>query len=173
MATDQPQKVETELPAVPAPVPEKVESLVKLEEEKSVLPPVDDNKALAVVEKTPDSEEKKTFGGSHDRDVALAEVEKEKRLNQKQLAAVNSWENTQKAKIEAKLKKIEEDMEKKKAVYAEQMNNKTVMVHKAAEEKRAMVEAKRGEELLKAEEMAAKHRATGFVPKKVLGCFGG
>lgn len=64
-------------------------------------------------------------------------------------------------------------MEKKKAAYAEQMNNKTAMVHKAAEEKRAMVEANRGEELLKAEEMAAKHRATGYVPKKVLCCFGG
>ncbi|KAK1377009.1 Remorin [Heracleum sosnowskyi] len=190
MATELPQNVETELPVVPAPVPEKVESLPKVEEEKPVLPLVDDTKALAVVEKTPDSAEKKTSEGSHDRDVALAELEKEKRLsfikaweesekskvenkNQKQLASVNSWENTQKANIEAKLKKIEEDMDKKKAAYAEQMNNKIAMVHKAAEEKRAMVEAKRGEDLLKAEEMAAKHRATGYVPKKVCGCFGG
>lgn len=67
----------------------------------------------------------------------------------------------------------QEDLEKKKAAYAEQMKNKTAMVHKAAEEKRAMVEAKRGEDLLKAEEMAAKHRATGYVPTKFLGCFGG
>ncbi|KAL8114194.1 hypothetical protein AgCh_021160 [Apium graveolens] len=123
-------------------------------------------------------------------DVALADLEKEKKLSfikaweesekskvenktQKQLAAVNAWENTQKAKIEAKLKKIEEDLDKKKAAYAEQMKNKTAMVHKAADEKRAMVVAKRGEDLLKAEEMAAKHRATGYVPKKILGCFGG
>ena len=106
---------------------------------------------------------------------AWEESEKSKVENktQKQLAAVNSWENTQKAKIEAKIKKIEEDLEKKKAAYAEQMKNKTAMVHKAAEEKRAMVEAKRGEDLLKAEEMAAKHRATGYVPTKFLGCFGG
>jgi hypothetical protein len=34
-----------------------------------------------------------------------------------------------------------------------------------------MVEAKRGEEFLKAEEMAAKYRATGQTPKKLLGCF--
>lgn len=67
----------------------------------------------------------------------------------------------------------QEQLEKKKAEYAEQMKNKAALVHKEAEEKRAMIEAKRGEELLKAEEMAAKHRATGHVPKKVLGCFGG
>lgn len=51
------------------------------------------------------------------------------------------------------------------------MRNKVATVHKEAEEKRAMVEAKRGEELLKAEEMAAKHRATNTTPKKALGCF--
>lgn len=45
------------------------------------------------------------------------------------------------------------------------------MIHKQAEEKRAMVEAKRGEEVLKAEEIAARHRATGSTPKKPFGCF--
>lgn len=67
----------------------------------------------------------------------------------------------------------QEDLEKKKAEYAEKMKNKVALVHKGAEEKRAMVEARRGEDLLKAEEMAAKHRATGYVPKSMLGCFGG
>lgn len=62
-------------------------------------------------------------------------------------------------------------MEKKKAAYAETMKNKIALVHKEAEEKRAMVDAIRGEELLKAEEMAAKYRATGQTPKKLLGCF--
>lgn len=67
----------------------------------------------------------------------------------------------------------QEDLEKKKAEYAEKMKNNVALVHKVAEEKRAMVEARRGEDLLKAEEMAAKHRATGYVPKNMLGCFGG
>lgn len=67
---------------------------------------------------------------------------------------------------------IQEQLEKKKAEYAEKMRNKAAMIHKEAEEKRAMVEAKKGEELLKAEEMAAKYRATGHSPKKVMGCFG-
>lgn len=62
-------------------------------------------------------------------------------------------------------------MEKKKAEYAEKMKNKIALIHKQAEEKKAMVEAKRGEEFLKAEEMAAKYRATGQTPKKLLGCF--
>jgi hypothetical protein len=52
------------------------------------------------------------------------------------------------------------------------MKNKVAIIHKEAEEKRAMVEAKRGEEVLKAEEMAAKYRATGHAPKKTIGCFG-
>lgn len=65
----------------------------------------------------------------------------------------------------------QEELERKKAEYGEKMRNKIALVHKEAEEKRAMVEAKRGEEVLKAEEMAAKHRATNTTPKKLLGCF--
>ncbi|XP_027334036.1 remorin [Abrus precatorius] len=164
-------------------------------EKKVVAPPptnpaaAEETKALAVVEneKTP-APVKKVTGGSLDRDIALAEIEKEKRLSnvkaweesekskaenkaQKQLSAVAAWENSQKAALEAKLRKIEEQLEKKKAEYGEKMKNKIALIHKQAEEKRAMVEAKRGEEFLKAEETAAKYRATGTTPKKLLGCF--
>lgn len=63
-------------------------------------------------------------------------------------------------------------MLKKKAEYIEKLQNKIALAHKSAEEKRAMTEAKRGEDLLIAEEMAAKCRATGTSPKKpLLGCF--
>lgn len=62
-------------------------------------------------------------------------------------------------------------MEKKKAQYGERMKNKVAIIHKQAEEKRAIIEAQRGEEVLKAEEMAAKYRAIGYMPKKFLGCF--
>lgn len=65
----------------------------------------------------------------------------------------------------------QEKLEKKKAEYVEKMKNKIASVHKAAEEKRAMIEAKQGEDLLKAEEIAAKYRATQTTPKKLLGCF--
>lgn len=66
---------------------------------------------------------------------------------------------------------IQEDLEKKKAEYGEKMKNKVALIHKEAEEKKATVEAQRSEELLKAEETAAKFRATGTIPKKFLGCF--
>ncbi|KAL6985622.1 hypothetical protein U1Q18_018998 [Sarracenia purpurea var. burkii] len=49
------------------------------------------------------------------------------------------------------------------------MKNKAAVIHKAAEEKRALIEAKRDEDLHKAEEIAAKYRATGTSPKKLLG----
>lgn len=51
------------------------------------------------------------------------------------------------------------------------MKNRIALIHKEAEEKKAIVEAKRGEEVLKAGETAAKYRATGQTPKKLLGCF--
>lgn len=69
------------------------------------------------------------------------------------------------------LYRLQEKLEKQKAEYIEKQKNKIALLHKTAEEKRAMIEAKRGEDLLKAEEMAAKYRATGTGPKKLLGCF--
>uniref|UniRef100_A0A5B7BUF1 Putative remorin n=1 Tax=Davidia involucrata TaxID=16924 RepID=A0A5B7BUF1_DAVIN len=194
--TEGPNKVEAESPVepVPAPATAKVETPDDVVEEKAVIPKpeekVDDSKALAVAEKIPDPPVKKISGGSLDRDIALAQVENEKRLSfikaweesekskvenkaQKKLSEVASWENSKKANVEAQLKKIEEQLEKKKADYAEKMKNKVALIHKQAQEKRAIVEAIRGEEILKAEEMSAKYRATGYVPKKLLGCFGG
>lgn len=133
---------------------------------------------LAPVEKT----------GSINRDAVLTHVETEKKMSLvkaweesekskaenkavKKLSGVTSWENTKKANVEADLQKYVEKLEKKKAVYAEKLQNKIALLHKEAEEKRAMVEAKKGEDLLKAEELAAKYRATGSVPKKAFGWF--
>lgn len=65
----------------------------------------------------------------------------------------------------------QETLEKKKAKYIEKMKNKVALLHKTAEEKRANTEAKRGEDVLKAEELAAKCRATGATPKKLLRWF--
>ncbi|PKI45421.1 remorin-like [Punica granatum] len=145
--------------------------------------------AAPVSDQVPHAAEKKPSGGSLDRDIALAEVEKDKNLSfirawedsektraenkaQKKLSEVSSWENSKKAALEAKLRKIEEQLEKKKAEYGEKTKNKIGLIHKEADEKRAMVEARRREEILKADEMAAKYRATGTTPKKLLlGCF--
>ncbi|XP_009587316.1 remorin 1.4 [Nicotiana tabacum] len=149
----------------------------------------DDSKALATVPPPKTDSSTKSSKGSLDRDIALAHLETEKRNSyikaweesekskvenraQKKLSAVGTWENTKKANLEAKLKKLEEQLEEKKAEYAEKIKNRVASVHKEADEKRAMVEARKGEELLKADEMAAKYRATGQAPKKLLGCLG-
>ncbi|XP_004492710.1 remorin-like [Cicer arietinum] len=152
---------------------------------------VDESKALVVAqpEITPVPSKKLASRGSLDRDVALAEVAKEKKLSyvkaweesekvkadnkaQKHFSSIAAWENSKKAALEAELKKIEEHLERKKAQYGEEMKNKIAIIHKEAEEKRAVIEAKRGEMVLKVEEMAAKYRATGTTPKKTtIGCF--
>lgn len=181
------KNLEAEAPA-PVPATAPAEPLKLEVAEKPVVPLVHELKPLAVVGKASEPAPKKISGGSYDRDIALAEMEKVKTTSfikaweenektkaankaQKKLSAVTAWENNKKAALESKLRKREEQLEKKKGNYAEKMRNKAAMVHKEAEEKRAMVEAKRGEELLKAEEMAAKYRATGQTPKKLLGCF--
>ncbi|KAK7380303.1 hypothetical protein VNO78_32811 [Psophocarpus tetragonolobus] len=175
----------------PEPVPEASKDVA---EEKSVIPlppsdeKPDESKALVLVEKTQEVAEVKPTGGSINRDEVLAKVASEKRISlikaweesekskaenkaHKKLSAISAWENSKKASMEAELKKIEEQLEKKKAEYAEKIKNKIATIHKEAEEKRAMIEAKKGEDLLKAEETAAKYRATGTTPKKLLGCF--
>jgi hypothetical protein len=87
----------------------------------------------------------------------------------KKLACITSWESAKKAEMEAELRKIEEQLEKKKAAYEEKLKNKLAMLHKSAEEKRALTEAKRGEEIILAEEMGAKYRAKGEAPTKLFG----
>ncbi|OEL14327.1 hypothetical protein BAE44_0024651 [Dichanthelium oligosanthes] len=170
MAAEGPKKSEVE--ATPAAA----KAAKDVGEEKAIVPapgpPAGDSKALVVVD-----------------NIALAKVETEKRNSlikaweenekakaehkaAKKLSTILSWENTKKAVVEAQLKKKEEELEKKKAEYAEKMKNKKAIIHRQAEEKRAMAMAQRGEEVLKAEEMAAKYRATGLAPKKYLGCFG-
>ncbi|EYU25089.1 hypothetical protein ABFS82_06G034300 [Erythranthe guttata] len=195
MAEEEAKKVEPES-CVEAPPPVAAEPPKEVAEEKALVvpppPPVeekaDDCKALAIVEKEPEAVEEKKLEGSINRDAVLSRVATEKRMSlikaweesekskaenkaQKKVSAIGAWENSRKATLEAELKKIEEQLEIKKAQYIEKLKNKVAYVHKAAEEKRANVEAQRGEELLKAEEVAAKYRATGTGPKKLLGCF--
>ncbi|KAG9137409.1 hypothetical protein Leryth_026803 [Lithospermum erythrorhizon] len=180
MAEEEAKKVETS--STETHKEEKENALVPL----SLLPSSDDSKALVAVENPSEAVEKNE--GSIDRDTVLARVATEKRLSlvkaweesekskaenkaQKKISAIGAWENSKKASIEAELRLIEEKLEKKKAEYIEKMKNRIAEVHKSAEERRADIEAKKGEDVLKAEEIAAKYRATGTAPKKLLGCF--
>ncbi|XP_057756362.1 remorin-like [Arachis stenosperma] len=182
---EQQVKVEAESAPVSAPASPPVVAEVPLNNDTAS----DDSKALVVVPQPQTPPKKLESRGSLDRDVALAEVTKEKKLAyvkaweesektkignkaEKHHAAVVAWEDKKKAALFLELKKFEEKLEKKKAAYAEKMKNKAAMVHQEAEEKRAVIEAKRGENVLKIEDMAAKHRATGTTPKKpTMGCF--
>ncbi|CAM8935042.1 unnamed protein product [Rhodiola kirilowii] len=181
MAEEEQNKIEepvTETPSDPPPA--------RSPEKDSIVPPsptADDSKALVVVENPPDTVEEKSNEGSINRDAVLTRVSTEKKISlikaweesekskaenrtQKMIALNAAWERSKQAKIESELKLIEEKLEKNKAEYIEQMRNKIAVIHKLAEEKRAIIEAKKGEDLLKAEETAAKHRATGTSPVK-------
>ncbi|KAK6936857.1 Remorin, C-terminal [Dillenia turbinata] len=201
MGEDETKKIEeatinetpTEAPPAPTAEPVVEEPAKDMAEEKSVVPPpqevkIDESIALAVVEKPTAAAEEKPAEGSVNRDAVLARVATEKRMSLikaweenektkaenkalKKLSTIGAWENSKKAALEAELKQNEEKLEKQKAEYAEKMKNKVALVHKSAEEQRAIIEAKRGEDMLKVEEMAAKYRATGTAPKKLLGCF--
>ncbi|KAI3757625.1 hypothetical protein L6452_05167 [Arctium lappa] len=189
MAAEEAQKAEVEPECPPETPPAAAEvdekAIVPLEPPPvpQENPVVDDSKALVPVEKPTEPSKDKPAEGSVNRDAVLARVSTEKKdalikaweesekskaenKAQQKISTIGAWENTKKAGLEAELKKIEENLEKKKAKYIEKQMNKIALLHKQAEEKRAMTEAKRGENLLKAEEGAAKWRATGVAPKK-------
>ena len=64
------------------------------------------------------------------------------------------------------------DIEIEKAKEREKMKNKMAAIHKEAEEKRALVEAKKGQDIIKVEEAAAKFRSMGTLPGRLFKCFG-
>jgi len=151
---------------------------------KSVILVSDKKVDSAVAENTTIARNSSRF----DRDVVLKQVLSQKRFSliraweesekkktdnkaNKKMSFLESWEISQQAAIEADLRKIQEKLEIRKAEYAEKMKNRIAEIHKAAEERRATVEASRKQERLKLEDMAAKFRATGYPPKKLLGCF--
>ncbi|KAF9685806.1 hypothetical protein SADUNF_Sadunf03G0092300 [Salix dunnii] len=182
MGEEEQKKAESNAVSLPTPP-------VKEEKEASLNDAANEKNLVPVSEKVADpTAAEQVSGGSNNRDAILSRVETEKRYAlikawvenekakvenkaHKKLSAIGSWETTKKVSVEAKIKKFEEKMERKKAEYAEKMKNKVAELHKAAEEKKAMIEAKKSEECLKVEETAAKFRATGYTPKKFLGCF--
>ncbi|CAL4917453.1 unnamed protein product [Urochloa decumbens] len=64
---------------------------------------------------------------------------------------------------------VQEQLEMKKAAQAEKLRNSAAAARRAAEEKRAAAVAMRGEEVIRAEEAAARYRATGQAPAKLFG----
>ncbi|CAL4934252.1 unnamed protein product [Urochloa decumbens] len=172
----------------PAPAPEESKALVVVES---------DEKPAA----TDGSRDRDAFLSRIATDKSLLliraweESEKAKVENRaaRRLANVTSWENSKVAQMEAELKKIhlcnvalfngterrrvmcvQEQLEMKKAAQAEKLRNSAAAAHRAAEEMRAAAVARQGEEVIRAEEAAARYRATGQAPTKIfgLGLFG-
>ncbi|KAJ9173579.1 hypothetical protein P3X46_016699 [Hevea brasiliensis] len=176
MGEGKPMKAEAEASSVSARAPDQK---TPVQEQKESVSPVSEK---------PETGDPTTEMTSTDRDAELEKVESEKRYalikaweenekakvenkTHKKILAVASWETTKKAYVETQIKKYEEKVEKKKAKYAEKKKNKIAEIHKEREEKRAMVEAKREEQYRKVEEIAARYRSLGYMPRKFLGCF--
>lgn len=125
---------------------------------------------------------------SLNRDLVLAKLNKEKVLSlikaweenmkrrslnsyQKKVAKITAWEVAKRARIEATLRSSEESLENEKAACIEKTKNKVALVERVAEEQRALTEAHHGMEIVKAEEIAAKWRASGARPRKSISWF--
>ncbi|KAG5070204.1 hypothetical protein JHK85_002581 [Glycine max] len=182
-------KTEPELHCVDS-VPEEHNSSVQEKELEKPEPPNDKvtPPSPAAAQEVADHASKKDTEESLDKDAMLARVVTEKRLalvkaweesektkaeNRQRLSAVGFWEDSKKASVEAQLKKIEENLEKKKAEYVEKMKNKVAKIHLLAEEKRAVVEAQKREEFIDLEETASKFRSRGDTPRRFFACFSG
>ncbi|CAM0870986.1 unnamed protein product [Alopecurus aequalis] len=102
---------------------------------------------------------------------AWDEYEKARAENRaaKNLSFITSWEHAKEAELEAGLKKMEEQLEKKKALYKEKLKKKAAALHKSVEKMIAKVEAERGGKIVLVEERAAKYRAKTEAQMKFFG----
>lgn len=103
---------------------------------------------------------------------AWEENKKKKSFNRfsKKMAKLEAWEVGKKARAEARLRTSEERLENERAACLERARNKIALVQKIAEEQRALAEARHGRQVLKAEETAAKCRASGARPHRFFCC---
>ncbi|CAN6586101.1 unnamed protein product [Malus baccata var. baccata] len=104
---------------------------------------------------------------------AWEESEKTKVDNKakKKFSNVVAWELSKQATIDARQKKYEQKLEKKKALYVEKMQNKLAEIHKAAEEKRAMVVEGKRIEHNKVGKKADDFREVGLIIVTSINCF--
>ncbi|XP_047083875.1 uncharacterized protein LOC124695018 [Lolium rigidum] len=94
------------------------------------------------------------------------EAEKAKYLArfQREEVKIQAWENHQRAKYEAEMKRIEAKMERKRAREQDVLARKLASAGRRAEAKRQAAEARRSQEAARAEEQAAQIRKTGHIP---------
>ncbi|XP_024985057.1 remorin-like isoform X2 [Cynara cardunculus var. scolymus] len=155
---------------------ESKKDIASTETESKSTPPPPEPKSTSVAAEPP--EKLKPVHGGDEKRMALIkaweENEKTKADNKAytKVLAIGAWENSKRAEVEANLKKIEVDIENEKVKQREIMKMKMATVQKEAEEKRAAIEAKKGQDIINAEQLAAKFHATGTLPSKLFKCFG-
>ncbi|KVH90107.1 remorin-like isoform X1 [Cynara cardunculus var. scolymus] len=164
---------------------ESKKDIASTETESKSTPPPPEPKSTSVAAEPP--EKLKPVHGGDDAGLEIVVTEKRMALikaweeNEKTKAdnkaytkvlAIGAWENSKRAEVEANLKKIEVDIENEKVKQREIMKMKMATVQKEAEEKRAAIEAKKGQDIINAEQLAAKFHATGTLPSKLFKCFG-
>jgi septal ring factor EnvC (AmiA/AmiB activator) len=84
---------------------------------------------------------------------------------------IQAWENHQKAKSEAEMKKTEVKVERIKGRAQDRLMKKLATIERKAEEKRAAAEAKKDHQAAKTEKQAEQIRRTGKVPSLLFSCF--
>lgn len=85
-------------------------------------------------------------------------------------AKIQAWENHEKAKAEAEMRRIEVKVEKIRSHAHEKLMNTLAAAKRRAEERRAVAEARRGEQAAKTAQHAHHIRRTGRVPSSFLAC---
>ncbi|XP_044983187.1 uncharacterized protein LOC123449893 [Hordeum vulgare subsp. vulgare] len=97
------------------------------------------------------------------------EAEKAKYLArfQREEVQIQAWENHQRAKIEAEMKRVEAKMERKRAREHDRLARKMASARRRAEAKREAAEARRSQEAERTEEQAAQIRKTGHIPSSI------
>ncbi|KAH9658832.1 Remorin C domain-containing protein [Citrus sinensis] len=84
---------------------------------------------------------------------------------------IQAWENHQKAKAEAEMRKIEVEVERIRGRAHDRLMNKLAATRHKAEEKRAEADAKRNQQAAKTEQQAECIRRTGHIPSS-FNCWG-
>ncbi|KAJ6843475.1 uncharacterized protein M6B38_296810 [Iris pallida] len=95
-----------------------------------------------------------------------AELAKVHNRFKREEAIITGWEDEQVEKATACLRKIERKLEEEKARAVERMRNDVAVARQKAEEKRASVEAKRGEKLARVLELGKLMKIVGKPPSK-------
>ncbi|CAM8934693.1 unnamed protein product [Rhodiola kirilowii] len=126
--------------------------------------------------KSPQMQQGIGFGGSLEVGRAgfedeLNKLREERKILTREVAELQIEQDGTAQHMELVNQRIQVAERKQKQMIKKLLGLPDIFVQKQAEEKSALVVAWRGKEILKAEEICAKFRATRQIPKELIGCF--